>query len=348
MIESLEASLPNDGSEAGECIRQEIIILKNKKSLIMRNPSILVQGNSNKRSAEAGDDHQNKKARADVVQTPVTTFNNPKASLTTTPNSFSINQLLTPPSTFTPLTSSSIVGTDEKDYRAFTHPHLLSSMPFPPESKHTDGRASYSSPLTSYLAPEDEPRHLDGTTSLLHPPSTDPYYYHKAALAYQYYPRQMLPPSYPPPPHMLSPPPHMARNPYYPFGVTHDSPRQQQLTLTNEAHNEQQQPAEGQEGERAAQAQPTTQQQQQQQPITQQQQPAQQQLQQMQQKQIQRPQPAQASQEAPLPKIDMYKFNRPASPSSSSSSSLPPYPPADMSHYYFSQFPQQQRLHQQQ
>lgn len=41
MIESLEASLTNDGSEAGECIRQEIIILKNKKSLIMRNPSIL-------------------------------------------------------------------------------------------------------------------------------------------------------------------------------------------------------------------------------------------------------------------------------------------------------------------
>ncbi len=41
MIENLEASLQNNASEAEECIRQEINILKNKKSLIMKNPSIL-------------------------------------------------------------------------------------------------------------------------------------------------------------------------------------------------------------------------------------------------------------------------------------------------------------------
>jgi hypothetical protein len=41
MIENLEASLQNNASEAEECILQEINILKNKKSLIMKNPSIL-------------------------------------------------------------------------------------------------------------------------------------------------------------------------------------------------------------------------------------------------------------------------------------------------------------------
>jgi hypothetical protein len=311
------------------------------------------------------------------MQTPVTTFNNPKASLSSsTPNSFSINQLLTPPSSFTPL-APSMVGADDKDYRAYAHhPHLLSSIPFPsdptrPDSKHPmDGRAPYPSPLTSYLPPEDDPRHLDGTP-LLHPPSTDPYYYHKAAaLAYQYhYPRQMLPPSYPPPPHVMAP--HLARNPYYhPFGVPppHESPRQQHM-IANEPHNGQQpqqqvqQVGDGQEGERA----------QQQQQQTQQPQPTQQQTtttqttahtiittvtnaskQQAAGRQPSQTQPQVQSQEA-LPKMniptsstDMYKYSRPPSPSSSS---LPPPSYAtsggDMSHYYFSQFPQQQRLHQQ-
>lgn len=41
MIENLESSLQNNTSEAEDCIKQEINILKNKKTLIMKNPSIL-------------------------------------------------------------------------------------------------------------------------------------------------------------------------------------------------------------------------------------------------------------------------------------------------------------------
>jgi hypothetical protein len=356
MIESLEASLPNDGSEAGECIRQEIIILKNKKSLIMRNPSILVQGN--KRSVEGEDQQSHKKARPDTTQAPVTTFNNPKASLASaTTNSFSINQLLTPPSSFTPLASPSIVGSgDDKDFRTFSHPHLLSSLPFPPEptrvdSKHIiDARAPYPSPL-SFL-PDDEPRHVDGTP-LLHPPSSDSYYYQRLAYQYHPYARQMLPPSYPPPSHVLSP--HIARNPYYthPFGVPppHDSHRQQQNQVASESHNEHQlqQHSEQEQGERTqhqAQSQTT----QQQSTTHQQSQHTQHSLHGSQKQQMQQS-PRQTTTQQPnnseaLPKIssDMYKFNRPPSPNPS-----PSFPPSssqgDM--YYFSQFPQQQqRLHQ--
>jgi hypothetical protein len=41
MIENLESSLQNSTTEADDCTRQEISILKSKKTLIMKNPSIL-------------------------------------------------------------------------------------------------------------------------------------------------------------------------------------------------------------------------------------------------------------------------------------------------------------------
>lgn len=341
--------------------------------------NLLVQGNSNKRSSEGGDEQPaGKKARADTMQAPVTTFNNPKSSLPTAPNSFSINQLLTPPTTFSsPLTSTT--GMDEKDYRAYAHhpsahgypPHHMmmpySSDPSRPDSKsHMEGR-SFASPLTSYL-PEDDGRHLEGAP-LIH--SSDPYYYHK--LAYQYYPRQMLPPTAypPPPPHALSTSPHHARSPYYlPFGgPSHDSRAQQHLIT--DGHSEVP-PSELQEQQQAQQSQhsqqptstPSQQQQQAQQTQQAQQQITQaQKTQQLQQRQtMQQPQQPQQQQQQPpqqqttqqqqesLPKMnlpssspDMYKYTRnPPSPQSSSS-----YPQGSELPYFYHQYPnsQAQRLH---
>eukprot|EP01132_Coremiostelium_polycephalum_P007585 gene7585-9326_t len=50
MIENLEQSLQNNPSEAEDCIKQEISILKSKKTLIMKNPSILAS-NAQKRTS---------------------------------------------------------------------------------------------------------------------------------------------------------------------------------------------------------------------------------------------------------------------------------------------------------
>eukprot|EP00026_Physarum_polycephalum_P008941 Phypoly_transcript_09048.p1 GENE.Phypoly_transcript_09048~~Phypoly_transcript_09048.p1 ORF type:complete len:421 (+),score=93.76 Phypoly_transcript_09048:136-1263(+) len=118
MIENLEASLQNNASEAEECILQEINILKNKKSLIMKNPSILVQGtSSNKRALTDQDGKAIKKIKAtEGEDVPVATITIPKSSITpSSSSSLSINQLLTPSNPFsTPLTSY-LLGNEEKD-----------------------------------------------------------------------------------------------------------------------------------------------------------------------------------------------------------------------------------------
>jgi hypothetical protein len=105
MIENLEASLENNTSEAEDCIKQEINILKNKKTLIMKNPSIL--GGSSKRIRSGPTDLTIEKPvkRVKVEQNiPVMTkvSSGSSTTITSTPSSLSINQLLTQPSLFTP------------------------------------------------------------------------------------------------------------------------------------------------------------------------------------------------------------------------------------------------------
>jgi hypothetical protein len=117
MIENLEASLQNNASEAEECILQEINILKNKKSLIMKNPSILVQGGSHKRPMTDPEGKSVKKLRASEGEdVPVATLTLPKSSIAAPSSSpIAINQLLTPSYPFsTPLTSY-LLNNEEKD-----------------------------------------------------------------------------------------------------------------------------------------------------------------------------------------------------------------------------------------
>lgn len=178
MIENLEASLQNNASEAEECIRQEINILKNKKSLIMKNPSILVQGN--KRSSQDADGKVVKKLRTDDDM-PVATVTVPRSSLlppssSSSSSSLSINQLLTPSNPFsTPLTSYLMAGEDKDEKESPRRGDEIQMMrPPSPNTQHYYKTSVQQSPMqqatSRYYLPQ-EYSHRAGTDYLSSQPS---------------------------------------------------------------------------------------------------------------------------------------------------------------------------------
>eukprot|EP01133_Synstelium_polycarpum_P007987 gene7987-9382_t len=114
MIENLESTLQNNTTEAEECIKQEISILKNKKTLIMKNPSILASNGAQKRGSSAmasnviGSDEVIKLKKTKAIAYGTHSHNSHAHNSSPQPSAqnFSINQLLTPNNSFTaPLTS---------------------------------------------------------------------------------------------------------------------------------------------------------------------------------------------------------------------------------------------------
>jgi len=127
MIENLESSLENNTTEQDDCTRQEISILKSKKILIMKNPSILVSPptSASKRSAPDTDASKpSKKHKAEISSSPASSPSPSSLSSSSctshSPSSaISISQLLTPTHPFaTPLTSYLIPEDEDEEERA--------------------------------------------------------------------------------------------------------------------------------------------------------------------------------------------------------------------------------------
>ncbi|KYQ89275.1 RWP-RK domain-containing protein [Tieghemostelium lacteum] len=127
MIENLESSLQNNPSEAEECIKQEITILKNKKTLIMKNPSILAS-NAQKRTSlmgsTSGDNEHGKPVKKSSVkqEQPESSQNNNILLLNTASSS-------TPQNNASP--QSSNTGSNDMIKLSFSHNSQSLQLPLP-------------------------------------------------------------------------------------------------------------------------------------------------------------------------------------------------------------------------
>ncbi|KAF2075265.1 hypothetical protein CYY_003441 [Polysphondylium violaceum] len=165
MIENLEQSLQNNTSEADECIKQEIITLKNKKTLIMKNPSILACSAQKRSSALAHADSDAPKPVKKIIKNENENNNNnnnnntspistPSSSSSTPPQSTptsDIHKIPTFPQTIT--TTSALHNLQQQQQQAnFSITQLVTP------------NNSFTAPLTSYLTEEDDSLHSQNTS----------------------------------------------------------------------------------------------------------------------------------------------------------------------------------------